>query len=244
MPATKAAAAEWIGALVTTRRSLATIAAVLLILIVGVGVLYAARAQEQPARAFVPPSSTPSATIPIATSTPVATAPATTAPPSPTIAPYVNAAYKFSVTLPAPSRKSVRLSLADTGAQRPAAQDAFTARTDADEAALAGTSCQTICPIWNYVAVVIVYTGAGSQTPRQWYASSGGSVGETIEDTTVDGRQAIKVTNGATYPLQYFIKDGDRMFRNAYSVYPDMAVPAGASKEKLESVLTSFRFTP
>jgi hypothetical protein len=125
--------------------------------------------------------------------------------------------YKFSLLLPAPYRNSARLSLASTGG-RPAAQDAFTARTDADEATVSGTGCQTACPIWNYVAVVQIYTGAGSQTPRQWYTELGGAAGETIEDTTIDGRQAIKVTNGATYPLQYAVKDGDRIFQIAEQI--------------------------
>lgn len=159
---------------------------------------------------------------------------------------YVNSLYKFSLSLPAPYRNSARLSIANTGG-RPAEQDAFTARTDADEATVSGTGCETACAIWNYVAVVQIYNGAGSETPRQWYASFGGAVGQTIEETTVDGRQAAKVTNGATYPLQYLIKDGDRMFRIAlqsYSPSPDMAIPAGASMNKLEQILASFRFMP
>jgi len=65
----------------TTRRSLATLAAVLLILTVGVGVLYAVRSQDSGTRVYVPPS--PTATVVTATSTPVtATAPATSAPPT------------------------------------------------------------------------------------------------------------------------------------------------------------------
>jgi hypothetical protein len=43
---------------VTTRRSLATLAIVVLILVAGVGVLYAVRSQEPPTRVFVAPTST------------------------------------------------------------------------------------------------------------------------------------------------------------------------------------------
>ncbi len=157
---------------------------------------------------------------------------------------YVNGLYKFSLSLPAPYRNSDRLRLASTGG-RPDGQEVFTARTESDEAAVAGTGCQTACPIWNYVAVVEIYTGAGSDTPRQWYTRFSGAVGQTIEETTVDGRQAVKITNGATYPLQYLIKDGDRMFRIArqhYSQAPDMA--ASLLMFKLEQILTSFRFVP
>src|SRR5687767_2597974 len=73
---------------------------------------------------------------------------------------YVNSQYKFSLSLPAPYRKSARLSNLNMGG-RPAGQDVFTARTDADEATVAETGCQTACPIWDYVAVVQIYTGAG-----------------------------------------------------------------------------------
>jgi hypothetical protein len=155
---------------------------------------------------------------------------------------YVNSQYKFSLSLPAPYRNSARLSNLNMGG-RPAGQDVFTARTDADEATVAGTGCQTACPIWDYVAVVQIYTGAGSDTPRDWYTRFGGAVGEKIETTTVDGRQAVKITNG-THPLQYIVKDGDRMFRIATQYYsqPDMA--ASLLLFKLEQILTSFRFVP
>lgn len=157
---------------------------------------------------------------------------------------YVNSLYKFSLSLPVPYRNSERLRLTSTGG-RPDGQEVFTARTDADEATVAGTGCQTACPIWDYVAVVQIYTGAGSDTPRQWYTRSSGAVGQTIEETTVDGRQAVKITNGATYPLQYLIKDGDRMFRVAeqyYSRSPDMST--SLLLFKLRQILTSLRFIP
>jgi hypothetical protein len=155
---------------------------------------------------------------------------------------YVNSQYKFNLELPSPYRNSARLSNPNMGA-RPVAQDVFTARPDANEATVAGTGCQTACPIWNYVAVVQIYTGAASDTPREWYTRSSGAAGERIEETTVDGRQAIKITNG-NYPLQYFIKDGDRMFRVAEVIYSDLPVPDGASVFKLQQILTSFRFIP
>lgn len=158
---------------------------------------------------------------------------------------YVNTEYKFSVLLPSPYRKSERLSLPTTGQQRPAAHDAFTARTEADEVAVTGMGCQTACPIWNYVAVVIINTGARAQTPRDWYTSAGGAVGQTIEDVTVDGRPAIKVTNGSRFELQYLVKDGDRMIEFAYQTYPSFSpVPVGAARDKLQQILTSFRFIP
>jgi hypothetical protein len=157
---------------------------------------------------------------------------------------YSNSLYKFSLSLPAPYRNSERLRLTSTGG-RPDGQEAFTARTDADEATVAGTGCQTACPIWDHVAVVQIYLGAGTDTPRAWYTRFGGAVGETIEETTVDGRPAVKIRNGVPYPLQYIIKEDDRMFRVAmqyYSQSPDMA--GSVLLFKLDQILTSFRFMP
>ncbi len=64
----------------TTRRSLATLAVVLLIIVGGVAILYAVRSQEPPTRVFVAPSPTPTATstVALATSTPITTPPGKT----------------------------------------------------------------------------------------------------------------------------------------------------------------------
>lgn len=234
-------------------RTITVVVAVVLIAVLAGSLAYTVGASRsaQPGVAAIlttspPPSPTslPPTASPATTAPPTAQPATTAAPPAPLV--YVNAVHRFSVVLPVPYRKSAWLSLADTGSQRPVAHDAFTARTDADEAAHAARPCQTACPIWNYVAVVIVNTGAGSQTPRQWYTSFSGSAGETIEDTTVDGRPAVKVTNGSRFPLQFVVKDGDRMFELAYQIYSGdiAAVPPGASRDRLDQILGSFRFTP
>ncbi len=195
------------------------------------------------------PSSTPSSPIGGLAANP-SSVPTATVAPSAAAPTYVNSTYKFGLTLPDPYRKSVRAqSITGTGGQRPpvAVQDAFSARTDAEEAAIGNDGCHTACPLWNYAAYVVVNTGTGSETPRQYYASQGGTVGEIIEDTTVDGRSAIRITNGGPYPMQFIIKDGDRIFVVAYQIYPatsGMAVPAGASNAKLDLILASFRFVP
>ena len=192
-------------------------------------------------------SSSSPTTSPLAAAGPTASSAASAAP-SVAAPTYVNTTYKFGLTLPAPYQKSVRAqTFTADGGQRPAIQDAFSARTDAEEAAIGNDGCHTACPLWNYAAYVWVHTGTGSQTLRQYYASTGGNVGEIIEDTTVDGRPAIRITNGQPYPMQFIIKDADRIFVVAYQLYPlsnGISVPAGASKEKLEQILASFRFTP
>ncbi len=193
------------------------------------------------------------ATVPSASPTATATATATptpTATPSPSPSPtqaglYVNQTYKFSVVLPPPYRVSTRAINGTVTPER--GQVAFTARTEADEASIDTSGCHTACPLWQGVAYVIINTGTGSQTPRQYYDAQGGSVSQVIEDTTVDGRTAIKVTNGVPFPMQLIIKDGDRIYVVAYQIYPPengMAMPAGATKEKLDAILASFTFLP
>lgn len=224
-----------------TTRALATLAAVILVIVLGIGALYGFRA-------FTPPvttvgssalSPTPSVAISAANSSPESPAPGSGASVSGTT--YASSTYQYSVVLPQPFRHSDHLSLEGL-AGRPALQDVFTARTPADETANESSS-QTASPTWNYVVVVHVFTGVGSDTPRAFYTTFGGAVGESIVDATVDGRQAVKVTNG-TYPLLYVIKDGSRMFQVGYRTYDFFSVPTGATTEKLVAILDSFHFAP
>jgi len=52
----------------------------------------------------------------------------------------------------------------------------------------------------------------------------------------------VKVTNGPSYPVEYLIKDGDRMFMLGYSIYQSFDVPLGATRAKLDAIITSFKF--
>ena len=217
-------------------RKTAFVIAVALVTVLFIGLLVVTRSPGTSQTAALPsPTATPTPSPAGSSSTPV---------PSPTDLAYVNQTYKFSLTLPAPYRKSARLSLTNTGRPDPAAVDSFTAWTDQDEAPLAGKICDTTCAIRNYVVFVEISTGV-SQTPRQWYTSRASAAGQRIDDVTVDGRTAIRVTNGAEIyvPVQFIVKDGDRMFRVGYQITRD-AVPTGASKDKLDQILASFKFTP
>jgi hypothetical protein len=162
---------------------------------------------------------------------------------------YANQAFLYYLTLPDPYRKSEVLSQSSGGGPDvasgaiPASVEAFTARSVSDEQSLAGQRCETACPIWDYVAAVEYFTDF--MTPRQWYAKRGGVGGETIEDLVIDGRAAIKVTNGGPYPVQIIVRDGNFMFRVGFQIYStDPArAPAGASRAKLEQIVASFHFT-
>jgi hypothetical protein len=235
----------------STRR----ITAIVLVVLAVIAALAFAASRRSPAEqstnASASPTAAPSSTLSTASpATTISATPNGTAPTSSASAAtgdrYTNPTLGFAVTLPAPYRRSAHLSMTFQG-DKPAAQDAFTARTPADEDALANPPCETACRIWNYVALVQVFPNeAGTGTPRDWYQRSSGAVGERIQDVTVDGRTAIRVDDGATYPVQYVIRDGARIFRVAYSIAPPELLgppPAGASRDKLEQILASFHFT-
>ncbi len=161
---------------------------------------------------------------------------------------YANPALLYYLTLPEPYRLSDVLKSDNMGpdvasGSLPATGEAFTARTKADENALAGQRCETACPIWSYVVSVDMFTDLSS--PRQWYAKRGAVAAETIEDFTIDGRAAIKVTGAEKYPVQIIINDHTWMLRVAYQIYSTDAAltSAGVSKAKLDLILASFHFT-
>ena len=219
-------------------RNIAFVAAVILVVVLFIGALYLVRGQMRTATALASPTVTPIAS----TATPAVATPRVSATPT---GYYVNPTYKFSLILPDPYRRSDRLSIASPGAQ-PVAQEAFTARTVADEAIPSRSVGETAAPIWNYVAVIHIFTGTGTQTPRDFYNAFSYSQGQKIEDVLVDGHQAVKVTNAPSYPIEYLIKDGDRMFMLGYTIYPPgiFDVPPGATREKLDAILASFKFVP
>ena len=159
---------------------------------------------------------------------------------------YANSAFLYYLTLPEPYRVSSLLKVSNSGASVaagdiPATAEVFTARTVADEGALAAQRCETACAIGNYVAVVEMFTNR--QAPRDWYAKRA-VPGETIQDLMIDGRPAIRVTDGNTYPVKIVVEDQTWMLRVAYTLSPELGpAPPGASMEKLEQILASFHFT-
>src|SRR5258708_4566300 len=135
-----------------TWQAVGLLAIVLLLVILVVVFVTPVRTETPPTQSPVTRPSPSASTAPPSTTAPTTAARSSTPSPTPTGL-YVNETWKFSVVLPTPYRRSSRLSLENTGGQRPAAQDAFTPRTDQDEAALSAQSCQTACPVWDFVAV-------------------------------------------------------------------------------------------
>jgi len=229
-----------------------------LLLIVAVAVIAIFARSRQDTTGVTSPTPTPT---PTATQSPTPTAspsPSSTAAPSPTASPsasatfagtpYVNTTWQYSLVLPSPYRHSDVLSLKspppDPG--QPKGSDGFTPRTPQDEASL-NKSCETACEIWNYAADVEVWTNAPSMTAREWAddpSRAGVSAGQRVEDFTLNGRPAARIINGTRGPLTYVVANGGRIYVMSYKIYEGFAVPPGASKDKLEAIMNSFRIVP
>ena len=227
--------------------------ALLLIVAVAVVAIFARSRQDTTGSASPTPS-------PTATATP---SPSPTSTPSPTLRPsssptasasatatfagtlYVNTTWQYSLVLPPPYRHSTLLSFKSIPPepQQPKASDAFTARTLEDERATS-SPCETSCPAWNYVVTVEVWTNAGSMSPREWVDSghAGFFAGQKVEDTTISGRPAVRVTSAEGRPFKWLVAKEGRMYVLDEMVNDQMPVPPGASRDKLDAIVASFNF--
>ena len=227
--------------------------ALLLIVAVAVVAIFARSRQDTTGLASPIPS-------PTATATP---SPSPTSTPSPTLRPsssptasasatatfagtlYVNTTWQYSLVLPPPYRHSDLLSFKSIPPepQQPKASDAFTARTVEDERATS-SPCETSCPAWNYVVTVEVWTNAGSMSPREWVDSghAGFFAGQKVEDTTISGRPAVRVTSAEGRPFKWLVAKEGRMYVLDEIVNDQMPVPPGASRDRLDAIVASFNF--
>jgi hypothetical protein len=229
--------------------------ALLLIVSVVVIAIFARSREDATAVASATPTARASASqssSPNATPSPSPAASATsnpTASPSPTTTfvgtPYVNVTWSYSLVLPPPYRHSDLLSFKSVppDPQQPKASDAFTARTPEDERATSNP-CETSCPAWNYVVTVEVWTNAGSMTPREWVDSghAGFFAGQKLEDTTMSGRPAVRVTTAEGRPFKWLVAKDGRMYVLDELVNDQMPIPPGASRDKLDAIVASFTF--
>jgi len=227
--------------------------ALLLIVAVAVVAIFARSRQDTTGLASPIPSPTATATpSPSPTSTPSPTlrpssSPTASASATATFAgtPYVNTTWQYSLVLPPPYRHSDLLSFKSIPPepQQPKASDAFTARTLEDERATS-SPCETSCPAWNYVVTVEVWTNAGSMSPREWVDSghAGFFAGQKVEDTTISGRPAVRVTSAEGRPFKWLVAKEGRMYVLDEIVNDQMPVPPGASRDKLDAIVASFNF--
>jgi len=212
---------------VTTRRGLATIAAVLLILVAGIGVLYAVRSQV-PAAVVSPTASTSPAASPSNSPTPSA---------SPTLAPgtFENRILGYRITLPV----AYRLAGTSINAGQPEqlGSERFSTTTAAEQQAdcLSETGGGIGSAIKGEPVDVSVIANVRGLPVTQWAAGSAWGQLHTIEAVTVGGYDAARLIQQGKVDT-YVISANNRMY-----VVSHLNAP---SSQRLADIAASFRALP
>jgi hypothetical protein len=156
-----------------------------------------------------------------ATTTPSPTA---TASPTPSLTPsrspsplplqsvYVSAAGGYRIATPPPLRRSDCLSARPAAASETLALDTFVAIAEADE---------QFSDVGFAFDQIIVQALRNTQlvTPRQWVDSGklGASVGMTVDESTLDGRLAVRVRSGPGFVVAYVLADRSVLYVIRYA---------------------------
>ena len=187
------------------------------------------------------PSASPPTASPVVVASPTPTpspAPSTAAPtPSPATR-YVNPLLGYSATLPALWRVSECLSWSTAEGSYLGA-DVLTTRTAVEEHDLGagGDTGGTGALAW----VITIAAESSSQTPVEYATARGGSVGDKLEATTIDGRPAARVIDGAGRALTYFVANAGRMYSIGLSQGFEPRPPL-VTDEALDTVARSVTF--
>jgi hypothetical protein len=201
--------------------------------------------QSTPAASGSPTATNP-AVIPASPSSRPTSAAPTNTPSATPRGQWANTKYGYTVVLPEPYHVSERLTREFAGSRHPAARDVFTVLSAAEEnTAMQGQDCEVGCPALNGAAVILIYTDAGSMTPRQWHEAGNtpGSPGQ-LSDVTIGGRPALKIEPSGKYNVMYVVADGTgRMFHLAYEFFHIADAPSGATIAKVEQIFASLAFT-
>jgi len=132
--------------------------------------------------------------------------------PSPVQAVYVSATGGYRIAMPAPLRRSDCLSARPGAASETLALDTFVAVAEADE---------QFGDVGVAFDQIVVWAMRNTQllTPRQWVDSGrlGQSVGMTMEETTLDGRAAVRVRNSPMYVYAYVLADRSVLYVVGYA---------------------------
>ncbi len=184
------------------------------------------------------PSASPAA-VASPTATPTPSPAATTAAPSPAAVRHVNPVLGFTVTVPAPWRVSDCLSgLTREGTYL--GQDVLTARTVAAEHDLGGggDTGGTGALTW----VITISAETSSKMPAEYMAAIGGSIGDKVESTTIDGKPAIRLDSGGR--VTYFVANAGRVYAIGLTIGhdPNESRPAAATAATLDAIARSVTF--
>lgn len=192
------------------------------------------------------PSASPAA-VASPTAAPTPSPVPTTAAPSPTGTRHVNPVLGYSVTLPPPWRVSECLS----GLSRDGTflgQDVFTTRTAADEHDLGagGDTGGSGAVTWT----IAIAADISSMSPAEYATAQGGSVTDKLEQTTLDGRPAVRRVDGVGTTQTYYVGNAGRMYlihlSQSFEARPALMTDAAvdAVARSLSFVTPSARPTP
>ena len=193
-----------------------------------------------------PPSASPAA-IASPTVTPTPSPAPTTAAPSPTGTRHLNPVLGYSVTVPPGWRISECLSSLSSDASR-FGHDVLTTRTAAEEHELGagGDTGGSGAVTW----IVTISVDAWDKSPSEYATAAGGSIGEKLENTTVDGKPAVRRIDGVGRTLTYYIVNAGRIYlvglSQGFEARPPLVTDAAvdAIARSLSFVTPSARPTP
>ena len=158
---------------------------------------------------------------------------------------YISQALGYDVQLPGPWRRSTVLSANVHNGNLKVGHEVFTIRTVADESGVLNDPGPGAA--WSYVAVVEQWRDPSGWTPIAWATDpllAGWAQGQVVENATIDGHVAAKVTNGPRFSVAYYVQDRDRMFVVGYKVDAPDWKPSAAAEADLRAIVASFHITP
>lgn len=150
--------------------------------------------------------------------------------------------FGFAVDVPDSWRRSEVLSTIIAGNPILLGHEVFTSRTVSEEQALLAHD-EWMGPAWGWTVIVIAHNNPQQLTAAQWATSihAGAREGQVIENVTLAGQGAVRITGGARFPVQYFLNYKGVMYLVAYNTHRERA--AGVDENTLKAIVASFRFT-
>ena len=170
----------------------------------------------------IAPTPTPTGSVAATSPTPTPSTAATTAAPSAIGARHVNVVLGFAVNVPAPWRVSeCQSSVTRDGDYL--GQDVLTWRTPAEEHDLGGGGDTGGSGAFTWVVTISAQTS--DRSAAEYATAAGGSVGDKVETTTIDGRPAIRKADGLTGRPTYYVANQGRIYTIGLSIGYDPTAP-------------------
>jgi hypothetical protein len=150
--------------------------------------------------------------------------------------------FGFAVDVPANWRRSDVLSTIIAGDPIFLGHEVFTSRTVSEEEALLEHD-EWMGPAWGWTVIVVAHNNPQQLSAAQWATSihAGAREGQVIENLTFAGQNAVRITGGARFRVQYFINYKGVMYLVAYNTHRETAT--GVDENTLKAIVASFRFT-